>query len=262
MREFCLSLASILLMLGPPLWAHAEQDMPAREVVDPRDSICPMIESAAKANGLPVDFFTRVIWRESHFRPDVVGPVTRSGRRAQGIAQFMPATAVERGLAEPFDPMQALPKSGEFLAELREQFGNLGLAAAAYNAGPHRLREFIAGSRDLPLETRNYVLAVTGRAVEDWVNGAQQSGEATDELLGKPVGASCRDLMAFLRQPPTSSGLFQKRKVPSWCRHLYHPNVNICGSIHQQAPVIKVAGFSKSRIRARPVAARSTPTKN
>src|SRR5262249_36069171 len=59
---------------------------------DVRDSVCLMIESAARANELPLEFFARVIWQESRFRPDVVGPVTRSGQRAQGIAQFMPGT--------------------------------------------------------------------------------------------------------------------------------------------------------------------------
>ena len=45
---------------------------------------------------------------------------------AQGIAQFMPGTARERGLADPFDPEQAIPKAAEFIAHLSEQFGNLG----------------------------------------------------------------------------------------------------------------------------------------
>src|SRR5437763_9941885 len=103
---------------------------------DAREAMCLMIESAARAEGLPLEFFARVIWQESRFQSDAVGPVTRSGQRAQGIAQFMPGTASERGLLDPFNPVQALPKSAEFLSELREQFGNLGLAAAAYNAGP------------------------------------------------------------------------------------------------------------------------------
>src|SRR5207245_11723777 len=107
---------------------------------DTREAICLMIESAAKSNDLPLEFFARVIWQESRFQSDAVGPVTRSGQRAEGIAQFMPGTANERALLDPFDPVQALPKSAEFLNELREQFGNLGLAAAAYNAGPRRVQ--------------------------------------------------------------------------------------------------------------------------
>jgi soluble lytic murein transglycosylase-like protein len=95
------------------------------------DSICLMIEAAARSNDLPLEFFARVIWQESRFQPGAVGPRTRSGDRAQGIAQFMPRTAAERGLLDPFDPVQALPKSAEFLRELRGQFGNLGLPAEA-----------------------------------------------------------------------------------------------------------------------------------
>src|SRR5882724_11711606 len=121
----------------------------ARET-DAREAMCLMIESAAKSNDLPLEFFARVIWQESRFQSDAVGPLTRSGQRAQGIAQFMPGTANERRLLDPFDPVQALPKSAEFLNELRNQFGNLGLAAAAYNAGPRRVQEWLDGSGGMP----------------------------------------------------------------------------------------------------------------
>ena len=138
-----------------------------------RESICLMVEAAARANNLPAEFFARIIWQESRFQSDAVGPMTRRGTRAQGIAQFMPGTAAERALLDPFDPVQALPKSAEFLAELRSKFGNLGLAAAAYNAGPQRVRDWLAGSRTLPSETRNYVLAVTGISADNWAAGAK-----------------------------------------------------------------------------------------
>ena len=146
--------------------------VPGQQTSNPHGSICEMIESAAHANGLPVNFFVRLIWQESHLRPEEVGPLTRSGERAQGIAQFMPGTAVDRRLFEPFNPAEALPKASEWLAELRDQFGNLGLAAAAYNAGPARVREFISGGRNLPAETRNYVLVITGRSIEYWKDPA------------------------------------------------------------------------------------------
>jgi len=45
------------------------------------------------------------------------GPRTRSGDSAQGVAQFMPRTAAERGLLDPFDPVQALSKSAQSLRE-------------------------------------------------------------------------------------------------------------------------------------------------
>src|SRR3984957_10655202 len=139
-------------------------------------SICLMVESAAQAHGLPFEFFARLIWQESRFKPNAVGPMTRRGQRAEGIAQFMPGTASERGLFDPFDPVSALPKSAEFLEELHATFGNLGLAAAAYNAGPRRVRDWLDGRGGLPAETRNYVLKITGRSAEEWAAASRSGG--------------------------------------------------------------------------------------
>jgi hypothetical protein len=164
---------------------------------DTREAMCLMIESAARAEDLPLEFFARVIWQESRFQADAVGPMTRNGQRAQGIAQFMPGTASERRLLDPFDPVQALPKSAEFLNELRGQFGNLGLAAAAYNAGPRRVQDWLAGSGNLPQETRNYVLAITGTTVDDWA-AAGKNGKKPD----RAPTSTCRELMALLRRAP------------------------------------------------------------
>jgi hypothetical protein len=60
------------------------------------DSICNALAAAATENDLPIDFFTRLIWQESRFDPTAV---SRAG--AQGVAQFMPATATWRGLPIP-----------------------------------------------------------------------------------------------------------------------------------------------------------------
>jgi soluble lytic murein transglycosylase-like protein len=164
---------------------------------DAREAMCLMIESAARANELPLEFFARVIWQESRFQPDAVGPMTRNGQRAQGIAQFMPGTASERGLLDPLDPVQALPKSAEFLKELRDQFGNLGLAAAAYNAGPKRVQDWLAGNGYMPTETRNYVFAITGSSVEDW-----QAAGRNGKMPALQQAASCRELIALLKRAP------------------------------------------------------------
>jgi len=161
------------------------------------EAICLMIESAARANGLPLEFFARLIWQESRFQPDAVGPMTRYGERAQGIAQFMPGTAGERGLLDPLNPVQALPKSAEFLAELRSQFGNLGLAAAAYNAGPRRVQEWLAGTGPMPYETRHYVFAITGSSVDDWAK-AGRGGKMPESA----PPTTCGQLMALLKRAP------------------------------------------------------------
>ncbi|GLS43638.1 lytic transglycosylase domain-containing protein [Methylobacterium brachythecii] len=122
-----------------------------------------LARDAATAHALPVDYFLRLIKQESGFNHRAV---SRAG--AQGVAQFMPGTATLRGLKDPFDPVEALPKSAAFLSDLRKQFGNIGLAAAAYNAGPQRVSSWLAGIGTLPLETRSYVIAITGRTAEEW----------------------------------------------------------------------------------------------
>jgi hypothetical protein len=192
----------------PPQYVHpsveelAIPDAMVKETGDAgtREAMCLMIESAAKSQDLPVEFFARVIWQESRFQSDAVGPVTRSGQRAQGIAQFMPGTASERRLLDPFDPVQALPKSAEFLNELRGQFGNLGLAAAAYNAGPRRVQDWLNGTGSMPQETRNYVAAITGSSVDDWA--AASKGGKTAERPRASARLGCRELMALLRRAP------------------------------------------------------------
>ena len=132
-----------------------------RKASYPRD-LCRAIERFARERDLPSEYFARLIWRESLFRADAVSP-----KGAEGIAQFMPGTAELRGLKDSFDVVQALDASSLYLSDLRDRFGNLGLAAAAYNAGENRLSGFLRHGR-LPLETRDYVFAITGHPVETW----------------------------------------------------------------------------------------------
>jgi plasmid stabilization system protein ParE len=134
----------------------------------PIGAMCVAMTSAAIASELPVGFFARLIWQESKFGQWVV---SKAG--AMGVAQFMPRTAAWIGLSDPFDPISALPASARFLNMLREQFGNLGLAAAAYNAGPGRIQNWLAGRSALPEETRNYVRIITGHDVEKWTQPRQ-----------------------------------------------------------------------------------------
>jgi|SRR6267142_2112700 transglycosylase-like protein with SLT domain/sporulation related protein len=181
--------------------AAAQEDDAANTSLRPdtATSICLMAEAAATANGLPFEFFARLIWQESRFRPEAVGPVTRSGARARGIAQFMPRTASERGLLDPHDPVQALPKSAEFLRELLQEFGNLGLAAAAYNAGPRRVRDWLEGRGSLPSETQRYVETITGRPVEEWAKAGEPA--AADKPRSSPM--TCATMTAMMREAPS-----------------------------------------------------------
>ena len=154
-----IAFAALALLLG----ARAAYADAGPETDNALATLCGIVESSAKTEGLPVAFFTKLIWRESSFRPTAVSPAG-----AQGVAQFMPGTASERGLVDPFDPASAIPASAKFLGELKRRFGNLGLAAAAYNAGQTAVGNWLAGKGTLPFETQDYVLAITGRDAEDW----------------------------------------------------------------------------------------------
>jgi hypothetical protein len=156
------------------------------------ESVCKALAAAAAENDLPIDFLTRLIWQESRFNP---AAVSRAG--AQGVAQFMPATASWRGLADPFDPVEAIAKSAKLLSDLRREFGNLGLAAAAYNAGPGRVRDWLAGQRGLPHETRAYVRLVTGQSAEQWTG--VQAGHAEMHVAN---AVPCRQIAGLFARPP------------------------------------------------------------
>lgn len=197
-----------LALIPPALAAALTLAGPARATASPESetveqALCRLIEGSARAQNLPVPFLTRLIWRESSFRVGVVSPAG-----AQGVAQFMPGTARERGLTDPFDPEQAIPHAAHFLSDLKRQFGNLGLAAAAYNGGPGRVTNWLAGSGGLPAETRAYVIAITGRPAEDWrPNATVELPEGGDKKAAdKPPAPeaetqSCLQVTAALRIP-------------------------------------------------------------
>src|SRR5215218_9035551 len=128
-----------------------------------KTELCSTVASVAKANNLPLLFFANLIHQESGFKPHVISPAG-----AQGIAQFMPRVAASYGLTNPFEPIAALKASGKLLADLVLQFGNLGLAAAAYNAGPKRVLDWMAKRGKLPADTRQYVHSITGYPAEHW----------------------------------------------------------------------------------------------
>jgi len=186
--------------------SQAPHDKPGDPpAASPHGDLCAAIAEAAAANRLPIVFFTRLIWQESRFE---LHAVSRAG--AQGVAQFMPGTAAWRGLADPFDPVQALPQSAAFLSELRSQFGNLGLAAAAYNAGPRRVRDWLSGRATLPGQTRAYVRIITGRNAEDWRTGlpAQEAD--------LPPAVPCSKITLPDRPAPSSPALVQSAPMPAW----------------------------------------------
>jgi soluble lytic murein transglycosylase-like protein len=176
----------------PPAAAQAPAQPFAPHNPPTADDICRAIEVDAAENQLPVEFFARVIWQESRFNALAV-----SSKGARGIAQFMPATADYRGLVDPFDPIEALKNSASYLRDLKAQFGNLGLAAAGYNAGPGRVSAWLAGHRALPAETRNYVAIITGWTADEWASA--KPPETSETTI--PQGVPCTRLANVILAP-------------------------------------------------------------
>ena len=209
----------VLALLCRPAHA-AEEPLPASSGI--QDALCRLIDDAARAQSVPAAFLTRLIFQESSFRPGVTSPAG-----AQGLAQFMPGTARERGLIDPFDPEQAVPKAAHFLAELHDRFGNWGLAAAAYNGGPNRVAGWLAArkagqARFLPSETENYVFAITGRTAEDWAEEAidRANGDGRSPPMppatrdGDPQASCAPTLVAIRRSRPALPAIAEAPFAP------------------------------------------------
>ncbi len=142
-----------------------------------------------------------------------------SPKGAQGIAQFMPATAARRGLRDPFDPAAAIPAAAAYLNDLSGQFGNLGLAAAAYNAGEERVADWLAGTRGLPSETRNYVRRITGRSAAEWSEDIDRHSETAAAAYGdkeEHPKAGCSQIAALLSRPGAGSAIVGRVRQSEW----------------------------------------------
>ncbi|MFT4116163.1 lytic transglycosylase domain-containing protein [Bradyrhizobium sp.] len=196
--------------------------------ISPTDQFCQALRKAAETSGIPVPFFARLIWQESRFRSNEV-----SNAGAQGVAQFMPETAAEVGLDDPFDAMKALPASAKFLQKLRDDFGNLGLAAAAYNAGPGRIQKWLAKESELPRETRDYVQIITGTRAEDWTGRS----EALAIRIDLPREAPCE-----------GTGSLSKTKDRAWVPVNLNPTVAGIIRKAEQLAARLAAGRARKRI--------------
>lgn len=184
--------ATLVLLYGLTWSTVVQADPPQSAKQRLIDKVCNLIEAYADQNGLPKDFFARLIWKESRFDPNAVSPVG-----AEGIAQFMPGTAKMRGLVNSFDITQAIPASAKYLAEMKTTYGNLGLAAAAYNAGENRVSRWLSSGGFLPMETESYVFDIMGEPVDKFTD---TSYAGTSQPLDPKVSfaVACRRLPAIM----------------------------------------------------------------
>ncbi len=203
------------------------------------ERICDLIYVHAKVSRIPEDFFARLIWKESRFDPGAVSPAG-----AEGIAQFMPGTAKMRGLTDSFDPHLAIPASAKYLGEMKARFGNLGLAAAAYNSGESRVSRWLANGGFLPLETENYVLDIMGEPADAFTDRAY-AGKVQPLDAGKTFDAACRAM------PATMSAT-----IPMASVHTKPWGVQVAGNFRRDAAVRQ---YQRVKARVSPLLAGYEP---
>jgi soluble lytic murein transglycosylase-like protein len=117
-----------------------------------------LIEQHSAAQGVRPELVRAVIQAESAFNPNA-----RSVKGAMGLMQLMPATAVEYGVANPYDPQQNIRAGVAYLRSLLTRYDDkVHLALAAYNAGPEAVKKY-GGSVPPYRETINYVERIQGK---------------------------------------------------------------------------------------------------
>lgn len=259
-----LVLLFLLLFPGP---AIAQDDLrprprPEAERCSPDGSLCirrtnyvadtcAAVEEAATRAGIDVGFFARLIWRESLFDASAISP-----KGAQGIAQFIPDTARRRGLSDPFNPAEALLVSATYLADLARDFGNEGLAAAAYNSGEARTADFVGPTRrTLPFETRAYVRAITGHSAADWRDAPPEAPDyalAADKPFAEACAAQVRTPRSFRRAapPPPPAGLIvaagrRRATVEAFADRVKRENAAVLAGYEVSIVEGRMAGFGR-----------------
>lgn len=162
------------LLLGSPAaaqdidWSRAGGDLFGRpfaaQAAEPEDGddlrLSPLtqpfgdaVAAAAARHGLDPKLLHALVLTESAYRPDARSPVG-----AGGLTQLMPATALELGVKDRFDPLENLMGGADYLARQILRFGDIRLALAAYNSGPGRVARL--GRVPDIAETRAYVATV------------------------------------------------------------------------------------------------------
>lgn len=125
-----------------------------------------IIKQAATQHGIKTSVLSSLLSHESMgFNPDVISGKLNSPVGAQGIGQFMPATAQGLGI-NPLDPAQAIPASAKYIADKMKQHGSIELALAAYNAGSGNVNKY-GGIPPFP-ETQNYVKNILNSAKQTY----------------------------------------------------------------------------------------------
>jgi hypothetical protein len=197
------------------------------------DAYAATVAEASQRFGIPKSWIRAVMRAESTGDARAISPVG-----AMGLMQIMPDTWADLRLrhhlgSDPFSPRDNILAGAAYLREMHDRYGSPGFLAA-YNAGPGRYEEYLAGRRPLPAETRAYVAALApivggGKIDRPFVAAAVERGDWTRAPLfsgrsehtptadppqrdgqpdGAPAATPVHDLSAI---SPVSDGLFIAR---------------------------------------------------
>lgn len=184
-------LLSFVLAVAMPLSCQAQPEPVQRQ--SQADPYAAHIAEAAQRFGIPAAWIRAVMRVESANEVRAISP-----KGARGLMQIMPPTWADlrtrhRLGGDPYDPRDNILAGAAYLREMHGRYGSPGFLAA-YNAGPGRYEEYLAG-RPLPAETRAYVAALA-----PVLGGGELAG---------PVTVAAADPLAWTRAPlfaPQSAG--------------------------------------------------------
>jgi cell wall-associated NlpC family hydrolase len=124
--------------------------------LSPSTPYAALFTSAGMRHGVDPKLLALMAERESGFDPKAVSPAG-----AQGLMQLMPGTARGLGVADPFDPAQAIDGAARLMRTNLDSFGSVDQALAAYNAGAGNVRRY--GGVPPFAETQAYVAWIGAR---------------------------------------------------------------------------------------------------
>jgi hypothetical protein len=162
----------------------------------------PYIREASTRFNVPEKWIREVMRQESGGQEYLNGQLTTSSSGAMGLMQLMPATYADmrdrNGLGDdPYDPHDNIMAGTAYINLLYAAYGSPAFLAA-YNAGPGRLQQYLAGGTSLPNETVNYVASVAPR-----IGGPMTGPLAAYADQGTDIPAGAEPVQVAEAAPPT-----------------------------------------------------------
>lgn len=157
--------------------------------------------------GLPRGLLNAVWQKESNSGQAMLGPVTKSGERAQGHFQFMPGTAKDYGLDDPNDLTKSSDAAGRYFRDLSKKYsGDVTKMLAAYNWGPGNVDKF--GLTKMPAETRDYVATIAPKV--------SPQGMAAKVAAAKKEGYTDQEIFNYLANSEKHSAKIAAAKAEGY----------------------------------------------